>query len=67
MVSAAPQYQELERGQVLQRGTASLPALPGATYRQELLGGFPSRCGHRPEPCAWLALPLLAQTHVGSS
>ncbi|BDA41325.1 hypothetical protein COCOBI_02-1050 [Coccomyxa sp. Obi] len=39
---AAQQYEELEKGQELQRGTASLPALPGH-YRQELLGGFPSR------------------------
>lgn len=36
------QYEELERGQVLQRGTSSLPALPGHSYRQELLSGFPS-------------------------
>lgn len=40
------QFQELEpdRGQELQRGTTSLPSLPGQSYRQELLGGFPSRC-----------------------
>ena len=47
------QFQELEpegQGQVLQRGTTSLPSLPGHSYRQELLGGFPSRCamGHLP-------------------
>ncbi|CAL8461954.1 g1485 [Coccomyxa elongata] len=40
---AAQQLEELEKGQELQRGTASLPALPGHHYRQELLGGFPSR------------------------
>jgi hypothetical protein len=37
------QYDEAERGQVLERSTASLPELPQHNYRQELLGGFPSR------------------------
>ncbi len=37
------QYEAAERGQELQRSTASLPELPQHNYRQELLGGFPSR------------------------
>ena len=40
----ALQYEELERGQALVRGTTSLPALPGVVHRQQLLGCFPSRC-----------------------
>lgn len=55
----ALQFEEpsLDRGQALERCTASLPSLPGqSSYRQELLGGFPSRshdCRRSANLSAW--------------